>query len=312
MDKFTKLFDIKQEDAWWIASTPTRDRDDDRVMPLGLDLANYRNNPIIAWAHDYYSPFAVIGRAAEMQVSDNDFRIKPEWREPANESDPMTIIQRLIDDGFVKALSVGFRPLEWEENEFGGYDFTKAEILEVSVVPIPANQTALRRMVKAFDGESENSDLIELECLNCGKTYEWSQSLAALVLTGKVPQVCSDCTEKLTHDLRTLQGAGPLADPEAKDADVDDGDPDDVPTDDDGATDDAPDLDEPKAEPTPADDGGEPEQDPTDPEPASGDDDEATNSADDELPPDVIDALGEALGAVGDLLTGESNHTQED
>jgi len=306
MDKLTKQFEIKQSDGWWIASTPVRDRDDDRVLPLGLDLSRYRENPIIAWAHDYYSPYAVIGRAAEMQVSDTDFRIRPEFREPANEHDPMTIIRRLIDDGFVRALSVGFQPIEWEENEWGGYDFTKVEILEVSVVPIPANQEALRRMVKSFgDAPEDNADSVMLDCLACGEQYEWSRTLAALVLTGKVPQICANCAKELTEGLRSLDGAV------VDEGNVSSGDVDETPElDGDTKSVDGGDPPETFEDPAPANDGGESEQnDGADVQRSI--DTEANDHDDDELPPDVLDELSDAIAAVGDLFASDARDTEE-
>jgi HK97 family phage prohead protease len=156
MEKITKLFETKQQDGWWIASTRDFDRDSDVVDPLGLDITNYRLNPVMVWAHDYQSPFAVIGRAAEMEVTGNEFKVRPEWREPVNDSDPMHIIRSLIDSGLVRALSIGFRPLEWKDNEKGGRTFSKAEILEISAVPIPANQAALRLAFKSLqDSDAE-------------------------------------------------------------------------------------------------------------------------------------------------------------
>lgn len=144
MDKVVKTFETKIEDGWWIASTPDVDRSQDIVEPLGLQLDNYRRNPVLVWAHDYQSPFAVIGRAAGIALDQDGLRIQPEWREPVNDNDPMTIIRALIDGGLVRALSIGFRPLEWHENQHGGMTFTKAEVLEISAVPIPANQAAVR------------------------------------------------------------------------------------------------------------------------------------------------------------------------
>jgi len=148
--KITKEYQVKRTGDWWIASTPVVDRQNDRVMPLGLDLSNYRRNPVVMWAHDYRSPFAVVGRAEDLQLTATDFRIKPQWRKPVNDQDPMNIIQALIDEGLVRAMSIGFRPLEETPNDYGGYDFTRAEILEVSVVPIPANQQALALAAKAL------------------------------------------------------------------------------------------------------------------------------------------------------------------
>jgi len=154
-DRINKEFEITQDGGWWIASTPARDRQDDRVFPMGLNIANYRKNPVMIWAHDYHSPFAVIGKAVDVQVTETDFRVKPEWREPASESDPMHIIRALIDAGLVRTLSIGFNPTKWEDNDFGGYDFLESEILEVSIVPVPANQEALRLAVKGLTTEPE-------------------------------------------------------------------------------------------------------------------------------------------------------------
>ena len=152
----TKTYQIvKSNDGWVTVSTPSLDRDKDRVLPLGLELEHYQRNPVLMWGHNYRDPFAVIGRAADMQLSPDAFRLKPEFREPASDDDPMHIIRALWDADLVRAFSIGFVPKEYEENEEGGRDYTRAEILEVSLVPIPANQEALKQMVKAFAEEQE-------------------------------------------------------------------------------------------------------------------------------------------------------------
>jgi HK97 family phage prohead protease len=142
---------IKEEDGWVVASTPSLDRDKDRVLPMGLDVSSYQKNPVIMWGHDYSSPFAVIGKAADMMLTPDAFKVKPEFREPASDSDPMHIIKALWDSEMVRAFSIGFNPQEWEDNDEGGRDFTRAEILEISLVPIGANQEALRLALKALD-----------------------------------------------------------------------------------------------------------------------------------------------------------------
>lgn len=154
MTKKVKMLEVKRDAGWWVASTPAVDRDRDRMYPHGFVLDNYRKNPVIAWAHDYRSPFAVIGRAKDMSINESEFRIFPEWREPANDADPMHIIRALIDQEFVRAMSIGFNPIEFEANDKGGFDFHSVEILEVSVVPVPANQEALRLAAKALAGDT--------------------------------------------------------------------------------------------------------------------------------------------------------------
>ena len=189
-----KQYEItKEDDGWVTVSTPTLDRDKDRVLPLGLELQNYERNPVLMWGHNYSAPFAVIGRAEELQLTDSAFKLKPAFRDPVNDQDPMTIIRALWDADLVRAFSIGFIPKEWEDNDDGGRDFTRAEILEVSLVPIPANQEALRNAVKALGDEPEGSQTVTLTCSMCGEAYEASATLAAFNLTGVAAQLCEKC-----------------------------------------------------------------------------------------------------------------------
>lgn len=150
--KITKTLDVTQsDDGWIVASTPTPDRDRDRVMPLGGDFRNFEKNPVLIFGHNYYEPWAVIGRVSGIAVDGGSIRMKPELREPANETDPMHIIRALWSQNLLRASSIGFIPIESRENEFGGRDFLKWELLELSLVPVPANQEAIRMAVKAIE-----------------------------------------------------------------------------------------------------------------------------------------------------------------
>ena len=64
---------------------------------------------------------------------------------PKGTSDRIDEIRALIDAGILKAVSVGFRPVESKprkESDWGVF-FTKAELVETSVVSVPANPNAL-------------------------------------------------------------------------------------------------------------------------------------------------------------------------
>ena len=53
----------------------------------------------------------------------------------------------MVKGGFVNSVSVGFQPIEWtlakDKARPGGIDFKKQKLLEISVVPIPANENAI-------------------------------------------------------------------------------------------------------------------------------------------------------------------------
>jgi HK97 family phage prohead protease len=151
-----KTFEIKAAaDGRMIASTPDVDRDKDRVIATGARLDNFLKNPVLMYGHNYRDPWALIGKAADLQVDAGGINFQPELREPANDSDPMTVIRALWDQKLLRAASIGFNPTKWMENEVGGRDFVEWELLEISIVPIPANQNALRLAAKAIDGGGE-------------------------------------------------------------------------------------------------------------------------------------------------------------
>lgn len=158
--KITKTLDVsKNADGWIVASTPAVDRDRDRIMPRGIDTSNFQRNPVVVFGHNYHEPWAVIGRAAEMTQDDSGLRFRPELRQPANESDPMHIVRALWEQDLLRAASIGFVPVERRENEFGGYDYLKTELLEISLTPVPANQEAIRLAVKALASGPQDAPL---------------------------------------------------------------------------------------------------------------------------------------------------------
>jgi HK97 family phage prohead protease len=131
-------------------NTGAVDRDRDRVLPAGAEVQNYMSNPVVMWGHNYSDPYATVGKTTIMEMSDGNIDVDFELRPAANEHDPQNIVRLLWGGGWIRTASVGFNPLEAEPNDEGGFDFTRWELLEWSLVPIPANQEALRRAVKGF------------------------------------------------------------------------------------------------------------------------------------------------------------------
>src|SRR5207248_977055 len=50
--------------------------------------------------------------------------------------------------GLLPANSIGFRPIEYEANEFGGHTFTKWELIECSKVELPMNPDAVDSSIR--------------------------------------------------------------------------------------------------------------------------------------------------------------------
>ena len=153
-----KTITVERKEGWIVASTPAVDRDADRVLPQGMQLENYRQNPVLMYGHRYDEPWTLIGKAAEIVADADGIRILPELREPASDSDPMHIVKALWDSGLLRAASIGFNPLQYMDNGFGGKDIVSCELLEISLVPIPANQEAMRLAMKGISMDEDTHD----------------------------------------------------------------------------------------------------------------------------------------------------------
>lgn len=125
-------------------SDGTVDRAGDAIDPSGWELASFKQNPVALWAHDSYSP--PIGRASNVAVIGGKLMGDIEFASAETYAFADTIY-RLAKDGFIKAVSVGFRALKWafvnESDRPYGIDFQKQELLEISICPVPCNANAL-------------------------------------------------------------------------------------------------------------------------------------------------------------------------
>ena len=129
----------------FIVSTEEPDRHGDIVTAAGWDLAAYRQNPVLLWAHDYTRP--VIGRAAAVWPEPGLLLARMEFAP----TDFAREVAALYHSGYQQGVSVGFKPLRYTERRHEptgallGIHFLEQELLEISAVPVPANRQALRR-----------------------------------------------------------------------------------------------------------------------------------------------------------------------
>jgi HK97 family phage prohead protease len=136
----------------FVFSNESVDRDWDSIRLAGWQLANYKQNPVVLWAHDSYS--LPIGRTAKLRKEDGNLVGDLTFCPP--DMNPMGgVVEAMLAGGWLNAGSVGFLPLELEpaqeedRQKRYGLNFLKQELLEFSIVPVPANPTALLRAVAA-------------------------------------------------------------------------------------------------------------------------------------------------------------------
>lgn len=137
-----------------IASTSVVDRQGESIDQNGWDLTNYKTNPVILWAHDYSA--LPIGKAEQIGIVDGQLQMSGIFA--TAEANPIAEqVRKLYQEGILNTVSVGFIP-----KERNGNTITKAELLEVSFVPVPANPQALSlAMTKGLDVDNSLVELIE-------------------------------------------------------------------------------------------------------------------------------------------------------
>ena len=154
----TSVFKAQSDDDGTIkiqgyASTNDTDRAGDVIekdawLQGGLD--NFKNNPILLFNHDYNSP---IGKATGLEVTDRGLKIDGIISKSAGK------IADMVKEGILGAFSVGFRVKDADYiEETDGLRIKDAELFEVSVVSVPANQSAVFSVAKSFDTDEEYAD----------------------------------------------------------------------------------------------------------------------------------------------------------
>lgn len=142
-----------------IATTPSEDRMGDIVEPLGAKFA--ADLPLL-WQHDHHSP---VGRVTFGKATAKGIPFRATLPKIEDEGDLKRIVDMAwhsVKAGLVRAVSIGFRALKYALMEGGGVQFTETEILELSLVTVPANAdctiTTIRSIDSAFRAASGRPD----------------------------------------------------------------------------------------------------------------------------------------------------------
>lgn len=132
----------------YIMSDETIDRMGDVIEAKGWQLANFAKNPIALFGHD--NSF-VIGHWTDVRVQGSKLIGKLNLL-PAGISERLDEIRAAVESGVLRAVSVGFAspPGSVEPNKSGGLLFKAAELMECSLVSVPANPNALQ-MAKSLN-----------------------------------------------------------------------------------------------------------------------------------------------------------------
>ena len=131
-----------------VATTPSVDRVGDIIDPLGV---KYDNPLPLLWQHEHDKPIGSVkfdkptkaGIEFEAEIASTD--------EPGTLKDRLDEAWQSIKMGLVRAVSIGFRAIEYAFMDSGGIRYVETEVYELSAVTIPANADALITEVKSID-----------------------------------------------------------------------------------------------------------------------------------------------------------------
>lgn len=144
-----KAVDEDQRVIRGTATTPTPDRMGDIVEPMGV---RFKNPLALLHQHDADRP---VGTVKFDKPTKNGITFEarlPVIAEPGPLKDRVDTAWGEVKAGLVRAVSIGFRAIEYTFIEpTGGIRFTETEVLELSLVSVPANADAVISTIKSID-----------------------------------------------------------------------------------------------------------------------------------------------------------------
>ena len=132
------------------ANTADKDRTGDIVLPDAWTkgVENFRRNPILLYQHDHGKP---IGRVNNITVDKKGIFVEASVSDAAEKQHA---VKTLIKDGVLKSFSVGFRIKDADyDKRSDTFVIKDLELLEISVVSVPANQNSLFSIRKSFEND---------------------------------------------------------------------------------------------------------------------------------------------------------------
>jgi len=156
-DATWKISDTKAADGSCIiegyANTVDKDRVGDVVLPEAFKntLETYNKNPVLLFQHNWEK---VIGRVSECVIDEKGLKIKGIISKAKDVED----VRTKINEGILKTLSIGYNEVVSEYDEAKCAKVIKQlELLEISVVTIPANVEASFTVVGGGQQEPDES-----------------------------------------------------------------------------------------------------------------------------------------------------------
>lgn len=143
IEKAQKLSDGEVE---FVVSTNALDSHGERIDVNGIDIKDYKKNPVVLWGHDGFN--LPIAKATKIWKDGGKLMARAKFYL----KDPFASkVYNYIVDGYLNAVSIGGMVEEWASD---GITISKMIMKEFSVVSVPANSEAIAT-AKALDGDQK-------------------------------------------------------------------------------------------------------------------------------------------------------------
>lgn len=141
----------------YVMSDETVDRMGDVIDAKGWVLTNFVKNPVALFGHKHDF---VIGHWTDVKVVAGKLIGRLNLL-PKGISERLDEVIAAVEHGILRAVSVGFNPdpEKIQQNKTGGYRFGACELMECSLVSVPANPNALQ-LAKSLNLSDDTRSLI--------------------------------------------------------------------------------------------------------------------------------------------------------
>lgn len=146
--------DDKDEEVYtMIASDEKEDRHGDIILQ-DFDLKFYKKNPVLLDSHNYSSIRHIIGKVNNMRVDEGKLKGELQF----SKANPTGVLAgEMVKEGTLTASSIGFIPKEFDDKG----RILKSELLELSMVSVPANPRATLEKAIEDIKEEDVEEVIE-------------------------------------------------------------------------------------------------------------------------------------------------------
>jgi HK97 family phage prohead protease len=184
----------------FIGSDQSIDRDNERIMVDGWKLTNYRKNPVVLVNHNAFDLPVAKTKKVWIDKEKKQLKFDIEFPEPEVSSVGDTLY-KLYANGFMNATSVGFAPNPQKITYGDGkkqprVTFGEQELLEISLVSVPANPRALLSQ----KGMKDAIDQKVIDELELDELKSWLDSVLDED-TSVTPEEDQDTDEKLEQTI---------------------------------------------------------------------------------------------------------------